>query len=112
MAAVYVYVCSPHELQPVARKSPSTEKSVVEGSPEYDVIPAFSEAGNPIVMSNVAYGAVQLQQLDSRRGVKLPETIGDNVVADSPHDSGLGPVNPSTHANGTNNEEEPTYDAI
>jgi hypothetical protein len=34
--------------------------SAAEGdSPEYEVIPAFSEANNPMVQSNIAYGTIQ-----------------------------------------------------
>ena len=87
-----VHVCSSYELQPVPDKSTLTEISVVESSPEYEVIPAFSEFNNPMVMSNIAYGTVQLQQHESRQGTKMPaiqEIIGDDFVANSPQDSGL-----------------------
>ena len=57
-----MHLRSSYKLQSVAEKSSVTEKSVVEASPEYEVIPAFSEANNPTVLSNIAYGAVQLQQ--------------------------------------------------
>ena len=45
-----------------------------------------------MVMSNIAYGAVQLQQHESKRGTKMPaiqETIGNDFVANLPQDSGL-----------------------
>ena len=69
-----MHLCSSYELQSVAEKSSVTEKSVVEASPEYEVIPAFSEANNPTVLSNIAYGAVQLQQQQhkARMGAKMP----------------------------------------
>ena len=87
-----MHVCSSYELQPVPDKSAPTEILVVESSPEYEVIPAFSEFNNPMVISNIAYGAVQLQQHESKQGTKMPaiqETIGDDFVANSPQDSGL-----------------------
>ena len=110
-------VCSSYELQPVAERSAAE----LEGtSPEYEVIPAFSEANNPTVQSNIAYGIIQLpeannptivsstqqQEYKSRRGdQKLPESI---VIANSSQDL----VNPSTQAHGTNEEEESAYDEI
>ena len=122
-----VCTCSSYELQ-------SVEKSAADASPEYEVIPAFSEADNPTVVSNIAYeairlpeasnptvesniayGAIQLQQQPHelrRAGAKMPalqESIGDDSVAHSPQDSGsVERLEPSTQAYyGVNDEEEP-----
>ena len=119
-----MHLCSSYELQSVA------EKSVVEASPEYEVIPAFSEANNPTVLSNIAYGAIKLpetnnpivasniahgavqlqqQQHEARMGAKMPamqESIGDDFVANSPQDSGSG----TQGYYEINKEEEPAYD--
>ena len=121
LAAVcsYIHACRSYELQPV------DEKSAAEGtSPEYEAIPAFSEANNPTVQSNIAYGMIQLpkannpavvstiqqQERESRRGDKQTSAIQESIaVANSPQD--LGYVNPSTQADGTN-EEESAYDEI
>ena len=116
---MYMHACRSYELQPV------DEKSEAEGtSQEYEVIPAFSEANNPTVQSNIAYGMIQLpkannpavvssiqqQECESRRGDKQTSAMQESIAAaNSPQDSGY--VNPSTQADGTN-EEESTYDEI
>ena len=115
---LYLNVCRSYELQPIA------EKSEAEGtSPEYEVIPAFSESNNPTVQSNIAYGMIQLpkannpavvssiqqQEHESRRGDKQISAMQESIaVANSLQDSGS--VNPSTQAHGTNEEEESAYD--
>jgi hypothetical protein len=115
-----LHACSSYELQSVAEKS-----AAVGDSPEYEVIPAFSEANNPIVQSNIAYGTIQLpggnnpavvsdiqqQEHESRGGdKKIPAMQESIVVANSPQDSGS--VSPGTQAHGINKEEEPAYDDI
>ena len=52
-----MHVCSSFELQPAGEMSSVTVKS--SGSPDYEVIPAFSEDNNQTVISNIAYGAIQ-----------------------------------------------------
>ena len=116
---MYIHACRSYELQPV------DEKSGAEGtSPQYEVIPAFSEANNPTVQSNIAYGMIQLpkannpaivlsiqqQEYESRRGDKQISAMQESIAAaNSPQDSGC--VNPGTQADGTN-EEESAYDEI
>jgi hypothetical protein len=107
-----LHVCSSYELQSVA------EKSAAEGaSPEYEVIPAFSEANNPTVQSNIAYGTIQLPELNNHgpRGDKKIPAMQESiniVTANLPQDSGS--VKPSTQARAyeTNREEESAYDEI
>ena len=117
---MYMHACRSYELQPV------DESSAAEGtSPEYEVIPAFSEANNPTVQSNIAYGmiqppkannpavvlSIQQQECESRRGDKQISAMQESIAAaNSPQDSGYY-VNPSTQADGTN-EEESAYDEI
>ena len=113
--------CSSYELQPVAEKS-AAERT----SPEYEVMPAFSEINNPTVQSNIAYGmiqppkannpavvsSIQQQECESRRGDKQILAMQESIAAaNSPHGQDSGYVNPSTQADGTN-EEESAYDEI
>ena len=107
-----MHACSSYELRPVA----ATEGT----SPEYEVIPAFSETNSPTVQSNIAYGmiqppkannpavvsTIQQQERESRRGDK--QIISAMQEANSLQDSGS--VNPSTQAHGTSNEEESAYE--
>ncbi len=93
-----MHACSSYELdQSVVEKSAAEAASL-----EYEVIPAFGEANNPTVQSNIAYGTIQLP------GGNNPALVSD--IQQQEHKSGS--VSPGTQAHGINKEEESAYDDI